>query len=166
MNGHEKLMVLLKKNGKIRWSTTPRGETAAESVDRHYVAAMQGELARSENDVNELLELLKKEEGEKDRALCELEATQDALVEAEEKLEALSEADTVTLELSPREKLELRHLGHRHDLLAERVDSKLAPAIRDAARANHRSRWLLGLVWAIFAFLALTAATLYVKVTL
>lgn len=140
----------------------------AGRVEKHYRAALQGEIDRLERDVNELHELLVKAEAEKNAAVVEslqawkeLEQHQDALLEAEDAMESFSEADTITYELSPKDRLELAHLDHRHNLLAERVEGKLAPAIRDAARANHRSRWLLGLVFLLVASAMLTWATFF-----
>jgi len=139
-----------------------------EEIERYQVIASEAlaklgraELAQGTTDkgTNELLAKLAEKDAELEQLYRELEKCQDALCDAEDKLGAFAEAETVTYALSPEDRLDLEHLEHRHNLLAERVDCKIRPALQEATRASHRSRWLLGFVFLLVASAALIWAT-------
>lgn len=139
-----------------------------EEIDRYQVIASDAlaklglaELAQvtADKGTNELLAKLADRDAELEGLYLELESHQDALCDAEDKLGAFAEAETVTYALSPEDRLDIDHLEHRHNLLAERVDCKVQPALKEAARATHRSRWLLGFVFLLVASAALVWAT-------
>jgi len=131
----------------------------AGRVEKCLRAALTQRIEELERDVDALHEIATKAEAGERQAWAEMESYQDALVEAEDKWEAFTEGDTMTYELAPEDRLALTHLEHRHNLLAERVDHKVGPALRDAARASHRSRWLLGFVFLLVSAAMLTWAT-------
>lgn len=131
-------------------------EVAVEMLARAEALnfAQGKDISALEADVNGMHQKLAAAERHNARLLTEIE-------EGHDKIESFAEADTVSYELSGKDRLELEHLEHRHNLLAERVEARIAPALRDAAIANHRSRWLLGFVFLLVSAAMLTWATYF-----